>query len=375
MGKDTVHVGGLARFLAFLLLSLATLHVAAAEPVVTTLPGAKTHGCAAASPSNFLVSLKLPTLGVILQFPNELLKVQRGIRTAKANLRALRGRSDAASRKRTKSLRKKLSNFQLLKAGIIACQANAIVQSGAVNCVTATEGTACDDRNPCTVSDTCHGGSCVGSARSDLPPVVCGFGECLASIPQCKDGRLQICYAKAAGAELCNVLDDDCNGSIDEGACEQATPTPQPTASASPSPTSTPTPTNTPTPTATSTPTPTATPTPTPVACVIGGAVSSGTFPSLNNSSICLNNLVANCCSHQATSGGCTCNAQGTCSGSVVCTGCIAAGGVSSGQFPGLNNSATCLTNLVNRCCSHQANSGGCTCTPQGDCSGSVTCS
>jgi hypothetical protein len=108
--------------------------------------------------------------------------------------------------------------------------------------------------------------------------------------------------------------------------------------------------------------------------CIADGQTSSGTFPGLNNSQTCITNLTAKCCRGKAASGSCSCDANGTCTGSIVCATCIAAGQTSSGSFPGLNNSQICINNLTANCCSGKAASGSCSCDANGTCNGSIVC-
>lgn len=107
--------------------------------------------------------------------------------------------------------------------------------------------------------------------------------------------------------------------------------------------------------------------------CTPDGGTVTGSFPGLNDSSACIANLTNCCCSMMASAGTCSCPTA-DCTGSITCFACIAAGMTSSGSFPGLNDSSACTTNLTALCCSQMASSGNCSCSPSGDCSGSITC-
>jgi Stigma-specific protein, Stig1 len=105
-------------------------------------------------------------------------------------------------------------------------------------------------------------------------------------------------------------------------------------------------------------------------ACIADGQTSSGSFGNIG-SQVCIENLVAKCCRGKAVSGSCSCN-NGVCSGSVVCASCIPVGQTSSGSFGNIG-SQVCVENLVADCCSGTAASGSCSCN-NGVCSGSVVC-
>ena len=79
----------------------------------------------------------------------------------------------------------------------------------------------CDDNNDCT-DDACNtflfDGVCTHSPVN-LGATYCGVGACANSAPTCKDGKLNTdsCQPLAPSAESCNQLDDDCDGTTDEG--------------------------------------------------------------------------------------------------------------------------------------------------------------
>ena len=93
----------------------------------------------------------------------------------------------------------------------------------------------CDDGNACT-ADTCSGTSCVHTniscndgnvCTADLcdpatgcihPPgqTTCGLGACRRTVDSCIDGVPQTCVPGTPAAEVCNGIDDDCDGLVDE---------------------------------------------------------------------------------------------------------------------------------------------------------------
>jgi slime mold repeat-containing protein len=79
-----------------------------------------------------------------------------------------------------------------------------------------SDGPCVDDGNPCT-RDICHIlDACIH------PPVTthatCGVGVCQKTVNSCANGVPQECLPGTPAAEVCNGLDDDCDGSVDEGA-------------------------------------------------------------------------------------------------------------------------------------------------------------
>ncbi len=70
-------------------------------------------------------------------------------------------------------------------------------------------------------NETCDGkdNNCNGAVDDGLGTTTCGLGICLHSVDNCKNGSPQVCNPlEGAKAEQCgNSLDDDCDGSTDEG--------------------------------------------------------------------------------------------------------------------------------------------------------------
>ena len=56
-----------------------------------------------------------------------------------------------------------------------------------------------------------------GEIDEDQPDQSCGVGSCAVTQPTCVDGLPQRCTPALPGAEVCNGLDDDCNGMADDG--------------------------------------------------------------------------------------------------------------------------------------------------------------
>lgn len=59
--------------------------------------------------------------------------------------------------------------------------------------------------------------NCDGAADEGLGTQVCGVGGCQVTTPNCVGGNPQVCTPGQPVAETCNNVDDDCNGQIDDG--------------------------------------------------------------------------------------------------------------------------------------------------------------
>ena len=58
---------------------------------------------------------------------------------------------------------------------------------------------------------------CDGLTDEDLGWITCGVGSCARMVEACKDGVPQECKPGTPKTEVCNGLDDDCDGEIDDG--------------------------------------------------------------------------------------------------------------------------------------------------------------
>ncbi len=80
----------------------------------------------------------------------------------------------------------------------------------------------CDDTNVAVNpggAEVCNGldDDCDGSIDEGFGGTVsCGVGACARTAPECADGHTDTCAPGAPGVEACNSLDDDCDGMIDE---------------------------------------------------------------------------------------------------------------------------------------------------------------
>jgi len=66
--------------------------------------------------------------------------------------------------------------------------------------------------------EVCNGidDDCNGLVDEGLPALVCGVGGCQRTVAACSGGAPQACVPGAAGTEACNASDDDCDGMVDE---------------------------------------------------------------------------------------------------------------------------------------------------------------
>ncbi len=76
---------------------------------------------------------------------------------------------------------------------------------------------SCDDSNVCT-TDSCHAvNGCDNAPITGGGTTTCGVGTCQATVTNCVAGVAQICTPGTAGTEICDSLDNDCDGAIDNG--------------------------------------------------------------------------------------------------------------------------------------------------------------
>ena len=80
----------------------------------------------------------------------------------------------------------------------------------------------CDDDDPAInpgALEICNGldDDCEGGTDEDLGTTTCGIGACERTVANCVDGEVRVCDPGAPTPEVCNGLDDDCDGQTDIG--------------------------------------------------------------------------------------------------------------------------------------------------------------
>lgn len=70
----------------------------------------------------------------------------------------------------------------------------------------------CEEANP----NTCTGTTLPFCQSADTGPVTCGKGACAVTIDGCVDGQVVPCTPGPPGLEICNNIDDNCDGDVDE---------------------------------------------------------------------------------------------------------------------------------------------------------------
>ncbi len=99
------------------------------------------------------------------------------------------------------------------EAGIGECY-----RSGEMICAEDGLGTTCSVVAGAPVAEVCDllDNDCDGSVDEDLGTTTCGIGACVATVDNCVAGAVQTCIPGEPEAEVCDMIDNDCDGELDE---------------------------------------------------------------------------------------------------------------------------------------------------------------
>ncbi len=93
-----------------------------------------------------------------------------------------------------------------------------VCRNGVQMCIAGAYGTCTGEITP--TAEACNGldDNCNGTADEGLGNLSCGIGFCRVTVAACAAGRAGTCTPGAPRAEICgNMIDDDCNGAVDNG--------------------------------------------------------------------------------------------------------------------------------------------------------------
>lgn len=104
--------------------------------------------------------------------------------------------------------------------GKSACGTGVLECAGlsATRCSTGRDGSAFDGGHP----EVCNGldDDCDGLVDEDLGSVSCGVGACVRTVQMCQNGAAATCTPGAPTTDVCDGIDNDCNGKVDDDASQ-----------------------------------------------------------------------------------------------------------------------------------------------------------
>ena len=105
-----------------------------------------------------------------------------------------------------------------------ACYSGAAATKGVGECKDGMQACAGSTWGPCEgqvlpAAEVCDGldNDCDGMIDEELAPTTCGAGACAVTVESCVNGMPQECQPGTPSTEICNGIDDDCDFLIDDG--------------------------------------------------------------------------------------------------------------------------------------------------------------
>ncbi len=92
-----------------------------------------------------------------------------------------------------------------------------VCHAGVQQCVAGQWGPCAGEQLP--VAESCNGrdDDCNGTVDEGLGETTCGLGACTVTVPSCEGGVATTCTPGSPSAEVCDGIDNDCDGTVDEG--------------------------------------------------------------------------------------------------------------------------------------------------------------
>jgi hypothetical protein len=92
-----------------------------------------------------------------------------------------------------------------------------ICRAGTQTCTAGSFGACTGQVLP--AAETCNGldDNCNGTVDDGFATLSCGVGACARTVSSCMGGMMGVCTPGAPSTEVCNGIDDDCDGMTDEG--------------------------------------------------------------------------------------------------------------------------------------------------------------
>ncbi len=108
-----------------------------------------------------------------------------------------------------------VSDAQASCNGARACRTQS--QECTAQTSTVSSGITCDDTCQDPNLSTCTGTTAPLCTNVNPGTITCGLGQCQNTVPRCVGGADNTCTPGSPTPETCNDLDDNCNGTIDDG--------------------------------------------------------------------------------------------------------------------------------------------------------------